>query len=554
MRLQLHLLIALVTLIGMPGAPAFAQLRPARSAETAAPPAKTPAPRKPIPLPAVPPFQGEPQLLRGQEGDEIASLLDDSDTAVDPEQYRLGPGDQLSVGITARTPAAFTLSVSPVGQVFLPAVGDVKVAGQTIREAQDTIAKALTRVRHTGTFVVSLRLTRLRRIRIQVLGEVEKPSVYRVGPTTRLLEALARAGGLTPIASRRHVELRRHGVTRQIDLEGILLRGDPTDNLLLEAEDLLFVPRARAVVALAGEVNRPGDYECDPGDTVASLLERAGGARASGALSAIEVERPETGDRRRLHPVDLTAAASRDFVLQDRDRVVVPSIARVQGRLRVLGAVAGGGEGWLPDQDAATPRVSDVVTGTYLLRRGERVRDVIENLGGVTAKADSRVARIERPDGSGGKQVIPVDLHRALVLQEPDQNPELQDGDTLIVPKKQDRVYVLGDVSRAGEQEYVEGKSVLDYVGAAGGPGPRAKRKETVIVRTIGGSAPSAGEQQILPAHLDQYLAGKKPKTPVTIQPGDIIVVPSATIRGWQELAQLIFTVRSLTTGLFLFR
>lgn len=554
MRRAPRILIALIIPTVLHGAPAVGQeTPPRRRPEPMRPSTPEPPARRIIPLPSVRPFQGESQLLRGQEAEADADLFDENDTAIDPERYPLGPGDQLSVGVTARTPAQFTLTVSPAGHVFVPTVGDVAVAGQTIPQAQATITRALTRVRHAGTFTVSLRLTRLRRIRIQVLGEVEKPSVYRVGPTTRITEALARAGGLTPIASRRHVELRRGGTTRQIDLEAILLRGDLAGNVLLEADDLLFIPRARAVVALVGEVNRPGEYECDPGDTVASLLERAGGARASGALSAIEVERPEVGDLRRLHAVDLTTAVG-DMPLKDRDRVVVRSITTVQGRLRVMGAVAGGGEGWLPDQGAGGPRLGDVVTGTYLLRRGERLRDVIQSLGGVTAKADTRDARIERPDGAGGRQVIPVDLHRTLVLNDPEQNPELRDGDTLIVPKKQDRVYVIGEVSRGGEQEFVEGKSVLDYVGAAGGPGPRAKRKETVIVRTVGGSGGSPGEQQILPAGLDKYLAGKKPKQPVAIQPGDIIVVPSASVRGWQELAQMIFTVRALTTGLFIFR
>jgi protein involved in polysaccharide export with SLBB domain len=609
MRIPLFLLIALSAVTGLTVAPAFAQERAPQTTGDKQSPAKTtpPVQPRPIALPAIVPFQGEPQLLKGQDGEDKTDSHEDTDTAVDPDTYRLGPGDQLAVGVTARTPTAFTVTVSPAGNVFVPTVGDVAVAGQTVSQAQDALTTALSRVRKAGTYSVSLRLTQLRRIRIQVLGEVEKPSVYRVGPTTRLLEALARAGGLTAIASRRHIQVRRAGrwgapprtslaspeerrtggpgagldgvpveggaslpgasnggeaapptqspapsaqsgsvATLEIDLEAILLRGDTQGNLVVEAGDEIFVPRARAVVTLAGEVYRPGDYECDPGDTVATLLERAGGARAAGAISAVQVERPEEGDRRRLYPVDLTATGGA-FSLQDRDRVVVPPLTALQGRLRVMGAVAGGGEGWQPDQDPRVPRTADVVTGTYTLRRGERVRDVIENLGGVTSKADLPAARVERTGSDGAKKVIPVDLHRTLVLQDPDQNPELQDGDTLIVPKKQTSVYVIGEVGRPGEQEYVEGKNVLDYIGAAGGPGARAKRKETVVVRTVG------TQQQIMPARLDQYLKGKTPENPVTIQPGDIILVPTASIRGWQEIAQVMFIVRALALGFLVF-
>jgi len=134
------------------------------------------------------------------------------------------------------------------------------------------------------------------------------------------------------------------------------------------------------------------------------------------------------------------------------------------------------------------------------------------------------------------------------VMQDPAANVELQDGDTLVVPKLQDRVYVTGEVPRPGEQEFIEGKTVLDYVSWAGGPGPRAKRKETIIIRTEG------TEPKLLKVGLDRFLRGKKPPAELAVKPGDLIVVPAATVRGWQEFAQIFFTLRSLTTGLFLFR
>jgi len=547
-------------------------------------PAKAPAAQPSVPLP----FQGEGQWLRPDESGPSGLFDDALETPIDPDVYRLGPGDQLYIGITARTPTSYNAVVSPDGTIFLPAAGDVSVGGQTLNEARAAITDRLERIRRAGTFAASIRLTRLRRIKIQVLGEVEQPSMYLVGPLTRVVEAISRAGGLTLIASRRHVRLTRSGkldaqiaranrtihlassrsgatsdvgpgrgdadpsATRpnevvEIDLEKILLQGDPSGNLLLETGDVLFIPRARQMVTVSGEVNRPGDYECDPGDTVTTLLERAGGARSQGALSAVQVERPDGGDRRRLLAVDLTADGG-SMPLRDRDRIVVPKLSAVQGRVRVIGAVKGGGENWQPDVDATVPRTADIVNGIYLLRRGDRVRDVLENLGGTTAKADMTKAKIQRPDGSGGKQVIPVDLYRAVVKQDPAQNVELQDGDTLVVPKIQDKVYVIGEVARQGEQEYVEGKTVLDYVSMAGGPGPRAKRRDTVIIR---GEGP---EPQVLHVGLDKLMAGKKPAQSVAVQPGDIIVLPPASVRGWQELAQVVFTIRSLSSGLFLFR
>jgi protein involved in polysaccharide export with SLBB domain len=557
---------------------------------------KPPSPRPSL-FPSLSPFRGESQLLRTEEATGLPTGEDGLEAPIDPDQYRLGPGDQLLIGITARTPDAYPAVVSPDGKLFLPAAGEVAVGGLTLNEARQVITQQLERIRRAGQFSASIRLTRLRRIKIQVLGEVESPSVYMVSPLTRVVEALARAGGLTPIASRRHVQVRRgalqarsgppgggalcacgalgsererseHGAksasaasqerehsehraeapaTTEVNLETILLQGDPSQNILLETGDVIFVPRARQIVTVSGEVNRPGDYECDPGDSVATLLSRAGGASSRGAISAIQVERPEEGDRRRLLAADLTADGGA-LVLQDRDRIIVPRLTTVQGRLRVVGAVKGVGENWQPDTDSTVPRTADIVTGIYLLRRGDRVRDVLENVGGVTAKADGAHVRVERPDGAGGKTVFPVDLYRAMVMQDPAQNVELRDGDTLLVPKIQDKVYVTGEVPRPGEQEFVEGKTVLDYVSMAGGPGPRAKRKETIIVRTEG------TEPKLIRVGLDQFLAGKKPPAELAVKPGDVMVVPSASIRGWQEWAQIAFLLRTLAAGFILFR
>jgi protein involved in polysaccharide export with SLBB domain len=108
------------------------------------------------------------------------------------------------------------------------------------------------------------------------------------------------------------------------------------------------------------------------------------------------------------------------------------------------------------------------------------------------------------------------------------------------------------EVGRQGEQEYVEGKTILDYVGTAGGPAPRAKRSETVILR--GNTQATAAEKpEILPVKLDRLLAGKEPASSVKIQPGDVIFIPSASMRGWQDVAQASFSLLTLATGLAIF-
>jgi protein involved in polysaccharide export with SLBB domain len=297
---------------------------------------------------------------------------------------------------------------------------------------------------------------------------------------------------------------------------------------------------------VSGEVNVPGEYEVDPGESVKDLIRRAGGVSSTGAETAVHVERPGAGDRRVLVEADLTRNPP-PVVLQDRDRIVVPPLTSVQGRIRVVGAVKGTGPNWTGD---VLPKegVQGVNSGLYLLREGDRVRDVIENIGGLTAKADRTRAQVERPDGDGGKRVVRVDLHKLLVQNDSTQDLELQDGDTLVVPTLVDQVYVLGQVLQPGPVQFEEGRTILEYVNAARGPGNRARKGSTTLVR---GDLPNP---ERIPVPLDKMYGGRVDPRSIPVKPGDIIIVPEAKIKSWQDIAGLVWTARSLFSGLFLFR
>jgi polysaccharide export outer membrane protein len=191
--------------------------------------------------------------------------------------------------------------------------------------------------------------------------------------------------------------------------------------------------------------------------------------------------------------------------------------------------------------------VQGVNSGLYLLREGDRVKDVIENVGGLTSKADRVKAQLERPDGQGGKQVTPLNLYRLMVENDMSQNPELRDGDTLVIPTLIDQVYVLGQVLQAGPYQYEEGRTILDYISAAKGTSNRARKGSTTLVR---GELPNP---QTIKVPLDQMLAGKVDPRSIVIKPGDIIVVPEAQIKSWMDVAGIVWAARSLFTGLFLF-
>jgi protein involved in polysaccharide export with SLBB domain len=141
-----------------------------------------------------------------------------------------------------------------------------------------------------------------------------------------------------------------------------------------------------------------------------------------------------------------------------------------------------------------------------------------------------------------------VNLYRLLVENDTSQNLELHDGDTLVVPTLVDQVYVLGQVLQPGPVQYEEGRTLLDYISAARGVGNRARKDSTTLVR---GDLP---HPQTIKVPLKNMYAGKVDPRSIVVKPGDIVIIPEAPIKSWQDIAGLVWTARSLFSGLFMFR
>src|SRR5512140_40099 len=197
---------------------------------------------------------------------------------IDPALYLLGAGDELTVHYTGRTSVTSRLVVSPEGDVYLPDVGAIAVAGRTLAEGKDAIRAAARRILLDVRVDVSL--TRLRMFKVSVGGEVRSPGVYAATAVTRLQELLREAGGLTDSAAVRDIRIQppQGGPVRHVDLLPFLLQGRVTgSNPFLSDGQSVFVPRRSRLVRVQGAVIYPGTYDLpDSGTTVSGLLDLVG--------------------------------------------------------------------------------------------------------------------------------------------------------------------------------------------------------------------------------------------------------------------------------------
>ncbi|HZD05210.1 MAG TPA: SLBB domain-containing protein, partial [Longimicrobiales bacterium] len=262
-----------------------------------------------------------------------------------PPDYRLGPGDELSLVLTGDVELAYTLPVSREGTVVIPDVGQVVVNGLTLGDLEDRLYDRLGQVysgvrrgpNATTRFQASL--GRLRLNEVFVIGEVEYPGAYQVSSLATVLGALYQAGGPTPEGSFRSVRVRRGGeVVADIDLYEYLLAADTRSDIRLEQGDVVFVPLAGPRVSVRGAVPRSAVFELSASETLADLMGFVGGAEPEADLTRIRIYRilaPEErteGRQRVLLDVDLPEILASDDVvpLNAGDAVLVPQIGTEQ--------------------------------------------------------------------------------------------------------------------------------------------------------------------------------------------------------------------------------
>jgi protein involved in polysaccharide export with SLBB domain len=492
-------------------------------------------PQPGAPPPGVPQTSGTPQTPRTPGSFAPLSpgrgdlYLGQQARSIAGPDYRLGPGDVLDVQIVGRLDVTrVQIVVDPEGSIALPPLGTIPVGGLPLLVANRRItARAREIFRYAD---VSIAVISPRAFEVVVSGEVERPGTLQVLATQRLHEVILTTGGITPRGSARHVQVTREGGTTEIDLLLFELKGDVAQNPFVQEGMRINVPPRVAPVTLTGAVRRPGEYELGPRASLRELLELTGGVSVAGAGSAARLTRVGPDGRKETTSLDLSAVVARaDVSLRAGDVLYVPPLTTIQDVVEVRGAFNG-------TQEAGKTLTTGkpTIVQRFELARGERVRDVVVKAGGVAAFADLRLAFVDRTD-AGPAQRIPIDFHRLLVDKDETQNIPIQNGDAVVLPVVEDRVYVVGEVKNPGAQDFRPDLTPREYLAAAGGPGTRAKISAATVTFRNGKT----------------YAMAEAPP----LEAGAVVTVPEVAVKWWQDyvtIATLIAGLVTAYTGIFI--
>lgn len=432
------------------------------------------------------------------------------DMPVGPE-YVLGPGDGLSIDLWGGVSQRLQRVVDRQGRVALPEVGAVEVAGRNLGDVQHLVQSVLrTQFRDVDADVS---LSRLRTVRVYVVGDVERPGAYDVSSLSTPLNAVYEAGGPTSRGSLRTiVHKRANQVVQEIDVYDLLLHGVRSDLKGLQPGDTILVPPLGAEITIEGMVRRPAIYELGDEKTLAEALELAGGVLQSGTLRHVDVERVEAHLSRTMLRLDIPEDNKReavtqaldDFKVQDGDKIKISPI--------------------LPYADKTVYLEGHVFRpGKFAYRDGMKVTDIIKSYSDLLPepyKRHAEIIRLSLQDYT--PTVLAFNLEDALAGK--DQDLVLKPFDTVRVFGRFDFedppvISVNGQVRDPGDHLTNGATYLRDAIYLAGGTTPDAQLKDAQVFRRT-----QDGKLKVISVNLSKALVGDD-KDNILLQPKDRVFV-----------------------------
>ena len=396
-----------------------------------------------------------------------------SENLATPENYRLGPGDEVIIDIFGANQTTLRDEISPEGSINVDILGPIYLNGLTIEQANTFLKQRLSSIYAGLTSEgeqtdIRLSLGQIRSIMVNVLGEVANPGTYNISSFSTVLHALYTAGGVMGVGSLRDIKVVRNGKTvSSVDIYDLLINGSRQNDIRLEEGDVILIPAYKCLVEARGKVKRPMFFEMKEGESLEALINYAGGYDSDAYTQSLTVIR-QNGKEYEVYSVDNNEYGT--FVLKNGDEVEVGELlSRFNNRVKIDGAV--------------------YRKGLYQLGgKVTTVKSLIEKADGLLPEAFTTRAILHREKTDRSLEVLSVDLAGILNGTAPDI--PLRNNDVLFVPsiydlKDQGTLTIYGEVAKPGVFKYAGNTTLEDLILQAGGLLESASTAQVDVARRV---------------------------------------------------------------------
>ena len=456
------------------------------------------------------------------------------------EEYLLSPGDEIIVTVWGQLNLEYPLTVSEDGYIDIPDEGGrVFTNGVSLKELKRLVAERLSQIYSSyinlenlaqSTAFVDVKLAKVRKLLVYVVGEVETQGVYTISSSVAtLLNLLNNAGGVKETGSLREIKIRRaDGKVDVVDLYDFLITGRiDTRKARIRYGDYIIVPLKEKSVTIKGEVRRPGIYEVVGKEGVKNLIQFAGGLNSNAYLKRSQVRRFEIGVGEKFIDLDLESVfndSKRDFDLMDGDEVTIfPNIV-VRRRLVEIE-----GEG------IKRP-------GIYEYRAGMTVKDLIEQAEGLKEYVYLERADLVRTEEDFSKRLTIFSLKDLYKEEKPGHNVYTGDDEKNFALKELDQIIIYSSYEMKGKDKNVtlegqvkepgtyilpENMTLYDLIFSRGGFQDKDFRKRAYLeLAHVFRKIPGEFEERVITFNLGKLLEGV-PEENMSLEDSDRVKIYS---------------------------
>lgn len=420
------------------------------------------------------------------------------EASIDPDQYKVGPGENIFISISGIEEVTFNLFVNNENYLFIPKVGGINLRGLTLTQAREKIKSTLEKYYRNVEIFISL--ANIKKIKVFLVGDVEKPVSVVMESNAKLLDLLLNSAGLNPTSSFRNVQIKDvSGEIKYYDFLKFLRYGDKANNPHLNDGDVVFIDKLDKIVTISGPVKFPATYEFLEGESVNDLIKLAGGFLFNAKTDSIEIVRyDEKGKTQKSYYYSFKQIVESNMLLKFKDHVIVRIIPEyyIDNFVRIDGWVNYPGVYKIEEDQT---KLSEVITAAGGFRKDASLKDA--SLSRTTGELDidpeyERLKLILRADMTDDeydylkaksrqrKGKVVVDFEELFIKNNLNEDVVLKRGDVISIPEAKNYVTLLGQVVNPGNVVYNKNYTVDDYINLSGGFGWRAIEGDVRVIKS----------------------------------------------------------------------
>ncbi len=435
------------------------------------------------------------QLFRGAFSTTSGSTFNDS--------YVINPGDNVQVRMWGAYQYAATMTVDPQGNIFLPNVGPVRIAGIQNGQLQSVVQNAISRIYRSNVGVYAS-LEQAQPVKVFVTGFVNQPGYYGGLAADSVLSYLDRAGGVDPErGSYIDIQIRRNGqVVQQVNLYDFLIAGR-LQPFAFRDGDVITVAPQKQTFSITGRVQNPYIFEYNvPNLTVADVLSVANPLADATNISITRASgRAQTAEYYPLSEADRISVNNGDALVVTSDRYAGTIAVQVTGAHKGNGAVILPHGARLKDVIAqlepsslANVQNLSIYRKSVAEQQKQAINQALDRLEAMTLSTQSvtrEEAQLRAEDAKLVEQFIAKARRiepagRIVVVPNSWQDIILQQGDIIHIPEQTSVITVNGQVRAQGALTFEPSLTVADYIAKSGGMDENADPNNILVMQQNG--------------------------------------------------------------------